>query len=336
MTLLRRPAPALSAVALLAALTGCAASDSAADAPAGAVRIVSTVAPITSIVSNVVGDRAVVTGVVPEGTNSHTFEPPPQIAASMEKADVVFVNGLQLEEPTFELAEANAPDDAMIVKIGDEVLPEAEYIYDFSFPKEEGKPNPHLWTDPTYAAKYAGVVKDTMVEADPANADYYTRNHTAFLAKVTALSEALRTDQATIPAGGKQLLTYHDAYAYFAKTYDWQVVGAVQPSNFEDPQPQEIARIIDQVRERKVPVIFGSEVFPSKVLEQIAAETGARYEDTLRDDDLPGKPGAAEHSWLGLMRFDYVTMIKGLGGTTTALDALDVSDVVPDKAAYPQ
>ena len=156
------------------------------------------------------------------------------------------------------------------------------------------------------------------------------------MAKATALSEALKADQATIPGGKKELLTYHDAYAYFAKTYGWNVIGAVQPSNFEDPQPKEIARIIDQVRARKVPVIFGSEVFPSKVLEQIGRETGARYEDTLRDDDLPGKPGEVGHSWLGLMRYDYRTMIKGLGGTTKALDALDVADVAPDKADYPQ
>ena len=339
MLLNRRPALALlPSCVLVAALAGCGtdASGPTVDAAAGKVRIVSTVAPITSIVSNIVGDRAFVTGVVPEGTNSHTFEPPPQIAAVMEQADVVFVNGLQLEEPTFELAEANAPDEARIVKIGDEVLPESEYIYDFSFPKEEGKPNPHLWTDPTFAIKYADVIKATMVEADPANADSYEKNHAAFTAKATALSEALKADQRTIPAGGRQLLTYHDAYAYFARTYDWQVIGAVQPSNFEDPQPREVARIIDQVRERKVQVIFGSEVFPSKVLEQIAKETGARYEDTLRDDDLPGEPGGADHSWLGLMRFDYVTMITGLGGTATNLSALDVSDVAPDEADYPQ
>ncbi|MCW2605653.1 MAG: putative metal transporter metal-binding protein [Frankiales bacterium] len=329
---------ALAAVVSLS-LSACA-SGSPDDADDGAApgkkQIVSTVAPITSIISNVVGDRAVVTGVVPEGTNSHTFDPPPQIAAVMEKSDVVFVNGLQLEEPTFELAEANAPKSAKIVKVGEEILPESGYIYDFSFPKEDGKPNPHLWTDPLYAAKYADVVKDTMVKADPANADYYTANHKAFIAKVTALSDALKADQATIPDGRKELLTYHDAYAYFAKDYGWNVIGAVQPANFEDPQPREVARIIDQVKERKVPVIFGSEVFPSKVLEQIAKATGARYEDSLRDDDLPGKPGTAEHSWLGLMRYDYVTMIEGLGGTATRLKALDVADVAPDKADYPQ
>jgi ABC-type Zn uptake system ZnuABC Zn-binding protein ZnuA len=85
-----------------------------------------------------------------------------------------------------------------------------------------------------------------------------------------------------------------------------------------------------------VPVIFGSEVFPSDVLQQIADETGARYEDTLRDDDLPGEPGDPEHSWLGLMRYNYVTMVSGLGGTTQTLEALDVSDVATDAADYPQ
>ena len=325
----------MSAVALLTA-AGCGGAPEDDSAGDGRLSIVSTVAPITSIVANIAGDRATITGVVPEGINSHTFEPPPQVSKVMEKADIVFVNGLQLEEPTFELAEANAPDGAVIRKIGDLVLPEADYIYDFSFPKEEGKPNPHLWTDPTYGIKYADVIRDTLVERDPEGAATYQANHRAFVVKATALSDALRTDQATIPEGGKQLLTYHDAYAYFAKTYDWKVVGAVQPSNFEDPQPREIARLIDQVRAERVPVIFGSEVFPSKVLEQIAKETGARYEDTLRDDDLPGEPGSPEHSWLGLMRFDYVTMIEGLGGKATTLRALDVTDVTPDRAVYPQ
>ncbi len=333
--------PRLAAVALvpLALVAACgSSSDDTAAAASGSTRlsVVSTVAPITSIAANVIGDHADITGVVPEGTNSHTFEPPPQIAKTLEKADVVFVNGLQLEEPTFELAEANAKKGSEILKVGDSSLPESEYIYDFSFPEADGKPNPHLWTDPLYAIKYADQIKDVMVRRDPANAASYTSNHAKFVARATALSDALKADQATIPAGQKQLLTYHDAYAYFAKDYGWNVIGAVQPSNFEDPQPKEIARLVDQIKARKVPVIFGSEVFPSKVLEQIADETGARYEDTLRDDDLPGEPGDPEHSWLGLMRYDYRTMVSGLGGTTKALDALDTTDVAPDRADYPQ
>lgn len=328
-------------LALLAAACG-SSDDSSTAADSGSagadvkLTVASTVAPITSIVANVGGDRIDLTGIVPEGTNSHTYEPPPQVSKLLSRADVVFVNGLKLEDPTFELAEENKKDGALIVQVGTQTLPESDYIYDFSFPKEDGKPNPHLWTDPLFAIRYADVIRDTLVTRDPDGKATYDRNHDAFVAKATALSDALKTDQATIPAGGKKLLTYHDAYAYFGRDYGWDIIGAVQPSNFEDPQPKEIAALVDQVKAQKVPVVFGSEVFPSKVLEQIAKETGARYEDTLRDDDLPGKPGEPEHSWLGLMRFDYRTMVKALGGTTTALDALDTSDVAPDRADYPQ
>jgi ABC-type Zn uptake system ZnuABC Zn-binding protein ZnuA len=300
------------------------------------LRIVTTVAPLTSIAANIVGDRAQVTGIVPEGTNSHTFEPPPSAAEAFSDADLIFINGLKLEEPTKDLAERNRKDGAQIVEIGNRVLPESDYIYDFSFPKKEGKPNPHLWTDPTYAIKYAQVIRDEVIRRDPANKAAYEANYAAFAKKATALGDALRADQETVPPARRKLLTYHDAYAYFAKTYGWKVIGAIQPKNFEDPTSREVAQIIDQVRRERVPAIFGSEVFPSPVLAQIGRETGARYEDSLRDDDLPGAPGDPEHSWLGLMRYNYITMIRGLGGKPARLEKLAVADVAPDTATYPQ
>jgi ABC-type Zn uptake system ZnuABC Zn-binding protein ZnuA len=306
------------------------------ESPDGRLDVATTVAPITSIAANIGGDRVDITGIVPEGTNSHTFEPAPQVAELLSTADIVFINGLQLEEPTKELAEANMKDGAVLVEIGDEVLPPEDYIFDFSFPEEDGKPNPHLWTDPTYAVRYAEVIAETFSEQDPDNADYYEKNLKAFTEKADALADALRADQQTVPAGNLKLVTYHDAYAYFAQTFGWDVVGAVQPKNFEDPTPQEVAAIIDQVESEGVTTIFGSEVFPSAVLEEIAGATGARYEDTLRDDDLPGEPGEADHSWLGLMRYNYVTMIEGLGGTADELPSVDTTDVAPDEAEYPQ
>jgi ABC-type Zn uptake system ZnuABC Zn-binding protein ZnuA len=314
--------------------TACGGADASADD--GKLHVVTTVAPITSIVASVAGDRAVIDGLVPEGTNSHTFDPPPSAAEVLSEADLVFVNGLRLEEPTKDLAESNMKDGARLVEVGTKVLPERDYIYDFSFPKKDGKPNPHLWTDPTYAIKYAAVIRDALTKADPGGAADFDANYTAFEQQATALSDALRADQATIPDGQRELLTYHDAYAYFAKTYGWNVIGAIQPQNFEDPTPREVAALIDQIKAEDVPVIFGSEVFPSKVLKEVGRATGARYEDTLRDDDLPGEPGDPEHSWAGLMRYDYVTMITGLGGQAPQLKALDTAPAVPDDADYPQ
>jgi ABC-type Zn uptake system ZnuABC Zn-binding protein ZnuA len=328
---LGRPA-AVVVLVLGLALAGCGESDD--EAASGRLKVATTVAPITSIVANIVGDRADVEGIVPEGTNSHTFEPKPSVAELLSTADVIYINGLVLEEPTRELAEDNLKDGAAIVELGTKTIPRDEYIYDFSFPKSEGKPNPHLWTDPTLARRYAEIVKDDMSERDPDNAGYYATNYRKFSALVDELDRAMRTTFATVP--NRELLTYHDAYAYFAKTYDWKVIGAIQVSDFEDPTPREVADLIEQVRSEGVPAIFGSEVFPSPVLAQIGRETGVRYVDTLRDDDLPGKPGEAEHSWLGLMRFDYITMSEALGGDASALKAVTVRNVAPDRATYPQ
>ena len=330
----------LPAAALLA-LTACGSSgtateSSAATAPEGQLIVATTVSPLTSIVAAVGGDKVDIQGIVPEGVNSHTFEPAPQDAELLSKADIIFVNGLKLEDPTLALAEANMKSGAEIVELGTLALPEADYIFDFSFPKDEGKPNPHLWTDPTYAVAYADLVRQTLSERDPANAADYQANFEAFKVEADKLAEAVRADQASVPNGQLKLVTYHDAYAYFARNFGWEVVGAIQPKSFGEPTPAEVAALIEQIRSQGVPTIFGSEVFPSAVLEAIAAETGVRYEDSLRDDDLPGEPGAPEHSLLELLRYNYRTMIAGLGGNPAALDALVFEVKVPDTAFYPQ
>lgn len=324
--------------ALILALTACSASAGDKTSASGDDRplIATTVSPITSIAASIAGDRARIEGIVPEGTNSHTFEPSPQVAKLLSTADLILVNGLKLEDPTLKLAESNKKASTEIVELGTTVLPESDYIYDFSFPKEEGKPNPHLWTDPGYAIKYAGVIRDQLSKIDPANAEYYAANFTIFEKQASELAAAVSADQLTVPNGNLKLLTYHDAYAYFAKDFGWTVIGAVQPSSFSDPAPSEVARLIDQVKSEKVTTIFGSEVFPSAVLAEVGRATGARYEDSLRDDDLPGAPGDAEHSWLGLMKYNYRTMISGLGGTPTQLDAIKITPSTSDSAVYPQ
>ena len=222
--------------------------------------VVTTVAPITSIASNIGGDKVDIHGVVPEGTNSHTFEPVPSQAKVLAEADVIFVNGLDLEDPTEALAEANKKSTTPIVELGSQTIPTSEYIYDFSFPKEDGKPNPHLWTNPPMAERYAEIIAGELSELDPANAADYQSNLTRFAAEIDQLDTAMRTSFATVPK--RELLTYHDAYAYFAEEYDWKIIGAIQVSDFEDPTPRELAELITQVRAEGVPAIFGSEVFP--------------------------------------------------------------------------
>jgi ABC-type Zn uptake system ZnuABC Zn-binding protein ZnuA len=280
--------------------------------------VATTVAPISSIARNIGGERIRLHGIVPDATNSHTFEPSPSDAATLSRADLIIVNGLHLEEPTLDLAEASKQPGTPILQLGDETITPDEWLFDFSFPESEGDPNPHVWMSVPYAREYAQLIRDWLSEADPANAAYYAESFDRYAAALDDLDARIREAVATVPEDARRLLTYHDSWAYWAREYGFEVVGAVQASDFSDPSPRDMARLIDQVRSEQVPAVFGSEVFPSPVLAQIARESGATFIDALRDDEPPGEPGSPEHTYLGMLRMDMIVMLDALGGQGTA------------------
>jgi ABC-type Zn uptake system ZnuABC Zn-binding protein ZnuA len=288
----------------------------------GKTLVVTTVAPLTDIARNVAGRAADVEGVIPEGADSHTFEPTPSTARMLADADLILVNGLDLEQSIVQLARANHDPGVEIYSLGDHTVASSQRIYDFSFPRSGGKPNPHLWMDVALAIRYAELMRGQMAKVDPGHAAQYRRNAAAYVRTLHVLDDAVQRAVDTIPPGNRVLLTYHDSFAYFARHYGMRVIGAIQPSDFAEPSSREVARLIDQIRASGVPAIFGSEVFPSPVLAQIAQETGARYEDTLRDDDLPGQPGEPQHSYVGLIEYDVSTMVRDLGGNPAALESV--------------
>ena len=302
------------------------------------LKVVTTVSPITSIVENIAGSRILLEGVVPEGVNSHTFEPTPSMAKLMAEADLIIINGLFLEEPTLALAESNKRDRAVILSLGDQTVTPDEWQFDFTFPESAGQPNPHLWPDPNLGLRYAELVQGQLAAMDPDNATYYADNLERFRSRVNQMDQAIRTAVATVPEPNRKLLTYHDSWAYFARQYGMEVIGAVQPSNFSQPSAREVAQLIDQVKNLGLPAVFGSEVFSSDVLEAIASEANAQFVDDLADDDLPGKPGDPEHSYLGLMQRNLEAMIPALGGDAAALAGLDIENVFDgvSGAVYPQ
>src|SRR5437016_4438075 len=314
------------AVAMTVAIVAASCSGKSGGAESGKIEVVASVAPITDIVKNVAGDAADVQGLIPEGVDSHTFEPTADTARLIADADVIFLNGLDLEDPTLALARSDKKDAAEIFLLGEHTLQPDGYLYDFSFPRSAGHPNPHLWMDVAYAIHYTELVRDELSRIDPGNAATYRANADAYLTTLRTLNDAVQKAVDTIPPQDRLLLTYHDSFAYFAHHYGMRVIGAIQPADFSEPSAQEVAALIDQIRTEHVPAIFGSEVFPSPVLAQIAQESGAKYEDTLRDDDLPGDTGQPEHSYVELMLYDVRTIVTDLGGDASALDAVPTSN----------
>jgi len=291
------------------------------------IKVLTTVAPITNIVRNVAGPHVELHGLIPEGADSHTFEPVPSDVKYIAQADLIVLNGLHLETPTMHLVGANKKKAAEVVQLADLTISRKDWVFDFSFPADKGDPNPHLWLNVAHTMKYVEIVRDALVRVDPANKAAYEANAMAYLAKLRQLDEAIMVAMKTIPQKNRKLVTYHDSWAYFCPRYGCTVIGAVQPSDFAQPTPQDMIALIKQLKAETVPAIFGSEVFPSKVLDQIGREAGVKFVDTLRDDDLPGDLDAPNHTYVGMMKENVETMARVLGGDASALKGIDPSNV---------
>jgi ABC-type Zn uptake system ZnuABC Zn-binding protein ZnuA len=298
-----------------------------AGAAQGRLKVVSSVAPIANLVRNVAGSRIDLVQLIPDGIDSHTFEPRPSDARAISEADLFILNGLDLEAPTLRMVSANQKPGSQVLLLADNTITRDQWIFDFSFPESRGHPNPHLWLNVAYARRYVELIRDKLVEMDPTNADYYQANAMQLIGRLDQLDQAIMAAAQTVPPQNRRLLTYHDSWAYWAPRYGFEVIGAIQPSDFAEPRPRDVAAIIDQVRRAQLPAIFGSEVFPSRVLEVIGRETGARFVDSLRDDDLPGAPGSPEHSYIGMMLANMRTMMTALGGSAAAFDGIDPTNI---------
>ena len=289
------------------------------------LNVVTSVSPITNIVKNIGGDKINLTGLVPEGVNSHTYEPVPSDIVKLINADLVIINGLYLEDPMERIVNTSlhTNPNIQLLKLGDNTITPAEWVFDFSFPRDQGHPNPHLWLNPVYVMKFANLTKDKLIEMDPNNTAYYTENADKYVALLKQLDKGIKEATQSIPSENRKLITYHDSWAYFAPRYNMTVISAVQPSDFSEPSPLDIAKLIDQIKAENVSAIFASEVFSNRITDQIADEAGIEIVETLSDDALPGNLTAPNHTYVGMMLENMENMIVPLGGNVSSLSGIN-------------
>jgi ABC-type Zn uptake system ZnuABC Zn-binding protein ZnuA len=302
------------------------------------LRVVATVEPIADLVAWVGGDRVEVASLVPSGADSHTYEPRPGDLTTLADADAYLGVGLDLNPAALAMAEENLDDDR-VFRLGEEHLDTDALVHDHVHDDEGGHghdedgghghddgsgeveagPNPHVWTGLGVAAELLDGIAVTLTELDPEGEDTYAENAAAAREELEELDGQIREAVATIPEDQRTLVVYHDAWSYFARDYGLEMVTAVQPSDFSEPSAADVRDLIELLREQDVPAVFGSEVFPSDVLDVIGEEAGAVYVGDLADDVLPGEPGDEEHSYLGLMRRNATVIVEGLGGDAGAI-----------------
>jgi ABC-type Zn uptake system ZnuABC Zn-binding protein ZnuA len=330
----RRPWPVLIAITVAAALAlaACGGDDSTTSAGGGdgSLRVAVSIAPFEDLVSRVAGDRAEVSSIVPAGVDGHTYEPTPGDVRVLSQVDLLILPDVELNPTVTSLASANLADDADMVDLNALVVPDDEVIYTDSHSHGDGPAhghnrNVHTWTNLPYANQMVRQIIEVLSEADPDGADLYETNGRELLGELETLTAAAQQALATVPEANRTLVVYHDSWSYFGRFYGFRVQGALQAVNFAEPSAAELRSMVGQVQAARVPAFFGSEVFPTSVLEQVASESGVDYVGNLSDDKLPGEPGSPEHSYVGMMTENIRLIVDGLGGDASALDTVTTS-----------
>ena len=249
---------------------------------------------IANHIYNVAGDHVAIIQLVAQGTDPHHFEPTPSDITKLAEADIVFKRGAARPEAVRARLATIVGDENKIVLLAPLVIDADEYIYD-----DFGVIDLHMGGDPIFVSRFAEVIRDTLVERDPDNAAAYQANYDEYAARLEDLDAAIRAVAASIPEENRQIYSYHNSFGYFARRYGYTVLGSIQPHDFSEPSAHDVAEIIELLREKKLPAIFGSSFTPSPVMEQISRETGVPI-FMLEDDDLPGEPGDPEHSFINM------------------------------------
>lgn len=237
------------------------------------IRVVTTIPDLADWVRNVSGDRVVVSSLLRGGENPHTYEPAPDDARAVSKADLLVKVGLGLEEWLDGLVANAGRKKLAVVDVarGVEVISDAD-----EHGHEHGHPagNPHIWLDPANARAAAFRIAGALSALDSAGASRYRDNATAFARRLDSLTDTLQKLVQTLP--DRRIISYHEAWPYFARRFGFEVVAAIEPLPGQEPSARYLAGLVKLVKEKKVRVIVTEPQLPSDVPNALARETGAQ------------------------------------------------------------
>jgi manganese/iron transport system substrate-binding protein len=293
----------LAALLVVFGLSAPAAAQAAQGTSGKPFRVVTTFTVIQDIAQNVAGDRAIVESITKPGAEIHDYQPTPLDIVRAQTADLVLWNGFNLER-WFERFFENVKEvPSVVVTEGIDPMGIAEGPY-------TGKPNPHAWMSPTNALVYVENIRKALVKYDPKNADAYDRNAAAYSEKIRALDGPLRKRLAAIPQERRWLVSSEGAFSYLARDYGMKEAYLWPINADEQGTPKQVRRVIDLVRNNKIPVVFSESTISDRAARQVARETGARYGGVLYVDSLSAAGGPVP-TFLDLLKVTVETIAKG-------------------------
>ncbi|HCK19824.1 MAG TPA: manganese transporter [Thalassospira sp.] len=301
--------PIITCLALLAAI----AFASTAASHAKPLNVVATTSMIADAARQIAGDRAEVKALMGPGVDPHSYRQTRSDIAAMARADLVLWHGLyleaQLEEFFFDLGKRRN-----VVAVGeavarDKLLSHADY---------DGRFDPHVWMDPKLWETVVYAVRDALIATDPDGAEPYTSNAKAHVAEIKKLTAYMASVTATVPEKSRVLLTAHDAFSYFGRGYDFEVLGIQGISTESEAGLRRVEELVNTIVEREISAVFVESSVPERNVRALIEGAAARGQDvaiggTLYSDAM-GEPGTYEGTYIGMIDHNATLITRALGG----------------------
>jgi ABC-type Zn uptake system ZnuABC Zn-binding protein ZnuA len=276
---------------------------SSAAVPPGpnALKVVTTTTVFADIVQNVGGSRVAATSIIPPGVGPEDYEPKPDDAKKLADAKLIVSNGVGLDDFLNDLLASGTGGETPHLVLGDGI----------PVMTVDGEENPHFWLDPTLVKQYyLPAIATKLTELDPEGRASFDANVASYGAQLDALDTELKAKVDTIPAANRKLVTFHDAFPYFAKHYGFELVGVILENVGQEPSAAELAALVEKVKAAGVKAVFSEAQFSPKLSETLAQEAGITTVVTTLYNDALG-PAPAD-TYLGLMRWNLDQIVAAL------------------------
>ncbi|QDV74225.1 metal ABC transporter solute-binding protein, Zn/Mn family [Botrimarina mediterranea] len=307
---------ALLAVVATISLLGCSAASDTADATRKP-RVVATTGMVADMVRRIAGDAVEVTQIMGAGVDPHLYKATRDDVATILDADAVFYSGLLLEgkmADTFVKVGRSRPVYAVT-----ELIDESKLLTPDG---AEGHADPHVWMDVATWAGGIPVVRDALVELLPEMSETFAENSAAYETQLAELHAYARTKIATIPTSARVLVTSHDAFNYFGRAYDLEVLGVQGLSTESEAGLQRVNELVSLLVDRKVAAVFvESSVSPKNIRALIDGAASRGHEVVIGGElfsDAMGAAGTTEGTYVGMIDHNVTTVVRSLGGEADA------------------
>ena len=294
------------------------------------LQVLATTSIVGDVVQQVGGESIDLAVLLPVGTDPHSFQPTPQEVVSVSEADVVFINGLGLEQFLNDIL-SNAVGEARVVSVSEGIMPrESQHSPDEDPEHAEADAHehadqtvrdgddapadgdPHVWVDPNNVMAWTENIVRTLAELDPANAGVFRANGDAYLAALQELDAWIRNQVEAVPEGDRKIITDHMLFGYFVDRYGFEQIGAIVSgySSMAAPSAQELAALEDAIQDMGVKVVFVGNTVNPDLAARVAGDTGVDlvflYTGSLSE------PGGDADSYLDFMRYNVNAIVGAL------------------------